>query len=97
MTLGYVAILVGTGLALCSFPCTPGAALCSRISRGTSFGLDDFPGGPSRLSQCPLAPASGRRCSTGLGREYTLGRGTVNVSGFACWQVPDPMPSIGNG
>ena len=60
----------------------------SRTCGGTSFGLVDFPGGPLQLSQCPRASAPGRRCSTGLGREYTLGRGAVNLSGFACGKFP---------
>ena len=48
MAVWDMAILAGTGLTLAGLAFALSAALCARVARGPSFGLDDFPGGPLR-------------------------------------------------
>ncbi len=48
MAVWDMAILAGPGLTLAGLAFALSAALCARVARGPSFGLDDFPGGPLR-------------------------------------------------
>ena len=86
MAVWDMAILVGTGLTLAGLAFALSAALCARVARGPSFGLDDFPGGPLR-----------HRVAVPLGGGLAVWLSTVAVLGLGALALkfgPPPLPGV---
>ena len=86
MAVWDMAILAGTGLTLAGLAFALSAALCARVARGPSFGLDDFPGGPLR-----------HRIAVPLGGGLAVWLSTVAVLGLGALALkfgPPPLPGV---
>ena len=86
MAVWDMAILAGTGLTLAVLAFALSTALCARVARGPSFGLDDFPGGPLR-----------HRIAVPLGGGLAVWLSTVAVLGLGALALkfgPPPLPGV---